>query len=734
MTDYNFKPKLTREDYGWYNLENLPHFDGPEQTQFVTFRLYDSLPEDVVARLRATTNKDHEYRKRVEKYLDSGCGQCWLRKAKIASIVRDAIKYNEGKTHDLFSWVIMPNHGHILIKPKPGIHIPDIMHSVKSFSAQMANRELGRSGQFWQHESFDRYIRNFKHFHAVIRYIEMNPVKAGLCDNPEDWEFSSAFERARATDSAPFRTSCSEQARMLALQSSMTNWQIEDFLDVRNGRLHIDGHDAVELAHDHGTPLFVYSEPRIRHNIARLQKVGDNVGCAFKLCYAAKAMSTMGILRAIKDAGCDLEVNSGGELWKALKAGFRGDQLNFNGLSKEVWEIELAIENGVFAIQVDSIYELSLINETARRLNKKANVSLRLVPEIESSTHSGLQTALLTSKFGMMPDEAFAAFAKYKDSGHLNLHGIHLHVGSQNPSPDVYSQAFKEMFSAMLRIFRDTGIRLRHINLGGGFPVNYLRDGSQSTAFPAEQREMFAADFEPADAIRDAWSAVREIAEKENALDLLEGITLLLEPGRSIIADAAICLTTVRNHKQRPVSNGQRTVTNGQWTMDSGQFGTQEESGEKTGPTTATEELSIVHYPLSTEPPSSTDNWLLTDAGFNILLSMETYKWYYHLISAERAGEPHETPYKVAGPLCDGGDVYFDIEGKGRLPDHRLLPENVQPGEVLALLNCGAYSLAQASQYNARFLSPVVLTKTDGTAELIRRRDNFNDLIACDRA
>ena len=126
------------------------------------------------------------------------------------------------------------------------------------------------------------------------------------------------------------------------------------------------------------------------------------------------------------------------------------------------------------------------------------------------------------------------------------------------------------------------------------------------------------------------------------------------------------------------------------------------------------------------------DTWLLTDAGFNILLSMETYKWYYHLISAERADAEHITPYKLAGPLCDGGDVYFDHEGHNRLSDHRLLPENVQPGEVLALLNCGAYSLAQGMQYNGRFLPPVVLVKENRNAELVRRREGFEDLIASD--
>src|SRR5687768_17151610 len=129
-------------------------------------------------------------------------------------------------------------------------------------------------------------------------------------------------------------------------------WQIEDFLEIRNNRLHIDGIDAVDLARENGTPLFVYSEARIRQNIERLRKSAYVIGCPLKICYAAKAMSTLGILKAVKDAGIDIEVNSGGELWKALQAGFTGEQIIFNGTSKEVWEIENAIEAGVYAIQV----------------------------------------------------------------------------------------------------------------------------------------------------------------------------------------------------------------------------------------------------------------------------------------------------------------------------------------------------------------------------------------------
>lgn len=463
-------------------------------------------------------------------------------------------------------------------------------------------------------------------------------------------------------------------------------WEIENFLESKNNQLHIDGVSAVQLADEYGTPLFVFSESRIRHNIARLKKVESVIGCRLKICYAAKAMSTMGILKAVKDAGSDIEVNSGGELWKALEIGFRPEQIIFNGTSKEIWELENAINAGIYALQVDSLLELTLIEETARRLGKRANVSLRLVPEIETATHSGLQTALLTSKFGMMPGEALTAFRELKISEFLNLAGIHLHIGSQNPDAAGYAEAFELLFHNLLVIFNEAGIRLSHLNLGGGFPVNYLRDHSLEAAFPLEQREMFSADFEPAAAVANAWNVVKNAAAASNAEHLLDGLTLLLEPGRSIIADAGICLTSVRNLKTRPIARSK----------------------------------------------TEDDRWLLTDAGFNVLLSMETYKWYYHLISAERAGEAHDSPYKVAGPLCDGGDVYFDHEGLGRLPDYRPLPENTRLGEVLALLNCGAYSLSQASQYNARFMPPVVLIRASGKPELIRKRDRFEDLVSND--
>lgn len=191
MTDYNFRPKRTRDEYGWYS-RRLPHFDGPQRTQFVTFRLADSMPSDVLERWRGECRTDADLRRRVEKFLDAGHGECWLRQPAIGEVVMNAFLFHDGTKYDLHSWVIMPNHAHVLLSPFQDQHLPEILHSLKSYTAQQANKILNRKGQFWQHESFDRYIRNSRHYWAVVKYIENNPVKAGLCTRPEDWRLNSS--------------------------------------------------------------------------------------------------------------------------------------------------------------------------------------------------------------------------------------------------------------------------------------------------------------------------------------------------------------------------------------------------------------------------------------------------------------------------------------------------------------------------------------------------------------
>jgi putative DNA methylase len=193
MVDYNFQLRGEKSDFGWYSRGYVPHFDGGEVSQFVTFRLCDSMPQEVLSKWRKESSSDADVRRKIEGYLDSGYGECWLRDRRIATIVQNSLKYYDQTKYKLIAWVVMPNHVHFLITVLPDVHLDDLFHSIKSFTAHEANKILNRIGQFWQREAFDRYIRDCNHFTNVIDYIENNPVKAGLCNSPDDWEFSSAF-------------------------------------------------------------------------------------------------------------------------------------------------------------------------------------------------------------------------------------------------------------------------------------------------------------------------------------------------------------------------------------------------------------------------------------------------------------------------------------------------------------------------------------------------------------
>ena len=196
--DFNFQPKGLRSNLGWYNRGYIPHFEGGEIQQFMTFRLADSLPQKVVEKWREETIGQGEegkviFRKNVENYLDKAFGECFLKDEKVAKLVENSLLFYHENKYLLTAWVVMPNHLHFLAKPLENVELQKIAHSLKSYTAHEANKILNRTGQFWQHEPFDRYIRNRQHFVNVVKYIENNPVKAGLCEKAEDWKFSSAF-------------------------------------------------------------------------------------------------------------------------------------------------------------------------------------------------------------------------------------------------------------------------------------------------------------------------------------------------------------------------------------------------------------------------------------------------------------------------------------------------------------------------------------------------------------
>jgi len=464
----------------------------------------------------------------------------------------------------------------------------------------------------------------------------------------------------------------------MAEQRAAHTWQVPGYLETRAGHLTVDGADAAQLAEQLGTPLYVFSEKRIADNIRNLRRAVEAVHPRVKICYASKANSNMAVLDAVRRVGGDIEVNSGGELFKAKKVGFRPDQIVFNGVSKTDDEIRDAIEYGILATNIDSLYELNQVVRVARSVLKRANVAIRIVPEIVTRSHIGLQTGLLSSKFGLSPsqiDGAFERALEAKDA--INLAGVHIHVGSQTPDSHPFAHAFAEMWTLLVDLDKKTGVRLSHINIGGGLPVDYLSDTPMADDIGESERQMLSAKLDPQEVLRAAFAE----AHVQDEASLLEGMTIVLEPGRRVVGDTGLLLTRVCNIKERP----------------------------ETG-----------------------DTWLLTDAGYSLAPSMALYKWYYHLISASRAENDHATPFKVAGPLCDSGDVYFDIERGTRLPNYRLLPKDTRVGDLLALLNTGAYALDQASQYNGRPIPAAVMVKESGDVKVIRRRQTYEDLYSAD--
>jgi REP element-mobilizing transposase RayT len=195
MTDGPLQPH-------WHHRGYLPHFDRPELIQSITLYLDDALPKKVIDKWRAelklfdlnngTDNCTIELHRRIARYGDLGRGACWLKEPFIGNLTEESLLHFDGKRYKLIAWCVMPNHLHTLIESFEGFSIGNIVKSWKSYIANRANRYLDRHGRFWQPDYYDRYIRDSTHFHNCIRYIENNPVKAGLCLHPEDWRWSSA--------------------------------------------------------------------------------------------------------------------------------------------------------------------------------------------------------------------------------------------------------------------------------------------------------------------------------------------------------------------------------------------------------------------------------------------------------------------------------------------------------------------------------------------------------------
>ncbi|MFY0534276.1 diaminopimelate decarboxylase family protein [Nannocystis pusilla] len=401
---------------------------------------------------------------------------------------------------------------------------------------------------------------------------------------------------------------------------------------------------------------------------------------AFDIMYASKACANLAVLDVVRRAGCGVEINSGGELYKALRTGFAPAQIVFNGVSKSTAEVEFAVETGIHSLNVDSLAELERIIAVAGARGLQAGVTLRLVPSVMGGTVAGFETGHAGSKFGMLVSELDAAAALLsRHAAAVRFRGFHFHVGSQVVNPAAFADGLEVVLRAAVELHARTGLKPECINMGGGFPIPLVPDGQLPThrdgsRLPPALEQLLLGQLSLAE-VAARTAAVWD----RTAGDVIprHATRVLIEPGRRVVGDAGLLLTRIESRKTR---------------RDGAQ-------------------------------------WLMIDAGFNTLPETLWYDWYYHAVSATRHDCPHDAPFRLGGPLCDTGDSQHDERGTGKLPDVRRLPAATAVGDVLAVLGAGAYAIEQQNNYNGRPRAAAILLRGAEVVP-IARRETYSDLVA----
>lgn len=300
------------------------------------------------------------------------------------------------------------------------------------------------------------------------------------------------------------------------------------------GHLEIGGCDTVQLAAEFGTPLYVLDEEHFRANCREYKSTFSNNNQA-KVIYAGKALLTTAICRILDQEGLCLDVVSGGELYTALKANFPTGRIYFHGNNKGLTEICMALELNVGRIVVDSFDELELLNSLGLEMGKKADILLRLTPDIEADTHKYIQTGQIDSKFGLAISNGHAleAIKKAQSFKGIRLRGLHCHLGSQIFEVEPYLEAVKALMQLARQAKETTGWEMTELDLGGGLGIYYY-SGDQ----PLKIAEAGTAILETVDQAAAEYSVLRpEVA---------------VEPGRSIAGPAGTTLYTIGTIKEIP--------------------------------------------------------------------------------------------------------------------------------------------------------------------------------------
>jgi diaminopimelate decarboxylase len=300
-----------------------------------------------------------------------------------------------------------------------------------------------------------------------------------------------------------------------------------------NGNLEVGGCDLVDLAQKYETPLYVIDEKTLRQ-ICNDYKEAFFEYKNVKMMYASKAFMTKSIAKILHSEGFGFDTVSGGEIYTVYKSGVDMSTVLFNGNNKSFDELKLAIELGVGRVSVDNFFELSLLDEIAKKENKTVDILLRITPGIECHTHEYIQTGHLDSKFGFDLTQVSEAIELIQEQyTNLKLHGFHAHIGSQIFETKVYEDEVEILVKEIALVKEKFGLELNEINIGGGIGVKYT------------ENDMPPSIYEVAGLIIEA---IKRNIEKYS----IDAPTLIIEPGRSIISTSGVTLYTVGSSKQVP--------------------------------------------------------------------------------------------------------------------------------------------------------------------------------------
>lgn len=300
------------------------------------------------------------------------------------------------------------------------------------------------------------------------------------------------------------------------------------------GHMEIGGCDTVELAEQYGTPLYVFDEQYFRDTCSQyyrsfIEKHGGVV------LFASKAFLTTAVCKIIEQEGLGLDVVSGGELYTAMAADFPMEKIYFHGNNKTPAELKMALDANIGRIVVDNFYEMELLNNLASEAGVVADILLRITPGVEAHTHEYIRTGQIDSKFGFtLPNgQALEAVKKTLTYENLQLKGLHCHIGSQIFELDSYAHAATVMMEFIKKVFDETAVEIRELNLGGGFGIYY------------------SSGDEPANIADYADLVVNTVVDNANKLGLATP-KILVEPGRSIAGPAGSTLYTIGSIKEIP--------------------------------------------------------------------------------------------------------------------------------------------------------------------------------------